>query len=136
MATEVLNALMDVFHSANYRFLTLAEITRQLQRRGVYQNVELHKAMAYVHDHLCNDRASAHYPFFDVEKGGEILWGLEWWFPKRMASSHGRIQSVEPLSVGWETQRTLSPNTTLSVRQFDSYTVRHEQSKPSAPSPA
>jgi len=28
------------------------------------------------------------------------------------------------------------PSTTLSVRQFDSYTVRHEQSKPSAPSPA
>src|SRR3990172_2772216 len=27
-----------------------------------------------------------------------------------MASSHGRIQSVEPLSVGWETQRTLSPS--------------------------
>jgi len=77
MATEVLDALMDVFHSANYRFLTLAEITRQLQRRGVYQNVELHKAMAYVHAHLCNDRTSAHYPFFDVEKGGEILWGLE-----------------------------------------------------------
>jgi len=62
---EVLDALMDVFKSANYRFLTLKEVTQQLQRRGVYQNVEVHKAMACANDLLCNDRASAIYPFYE-----------------------------------------------------------------------
>lgn len=107
MADEILDALMDVFNSANYRFLSPAEVTQQLQLRGFYQNVELHKAMVDVWNHLCYNRTAA-YPFWDIERSGETLWGLEWWLPKRRRHVRGRVQAVEPLRVGWEIQHTLS----------------------------
>lgn len=107
---EVLDALMDVFKSANYRFLTLKEVTQQLQRRGVYQDVELHKAGARVIDHLCNDRASAIYPFCEIDRGHEILWGLDWWIPKPRRRVRDNIHTIEPLSMGWKTQHVLSPD--------------------------
>ncbi len=104
---EVLDALLVVFNSANYRFLTLREITEQLQRRGIYQNVELHKAMARVNDHLCFDRTSAHYPFQEI---GDSGWGLEHWIPKPKRRARGSVPAIEPLHVGWETQHKISPD--------------------------
>jgi len=105
MAEEVLDALMDVFNSANYRSLTLEEVAQQLQRRGVYQDITSLDAMKRVIDHFNN--ASAIYPFFPI---GENQWGLESWLPKRRRRVRGKVQAVEPLHVGWETQHTLSPS--------------------------
>ena len=109
MADEVLDALMDVFNSANYRFLTLAEVTQQLQLRGFYQNMEFHKAAEDVWYLLCS-HPTAKYPFWDIERSGEILWGLERWLPpKQRRDAGGRVHATEPLHVGWEMQHTLSP---------------------------
>jgi hypothetical protein len=110
MADDVLDALMGVFNSANYRFLTLAEITQQLQHRGFYQNAEFHKAEANIWDLLCSHQ-TAKYRFLDIERSGETIWGLEWWLPPRQKRrTEDRVHAIEPLHVGLEIQHTLSPN--------------------------
>ena len=106
---EILDALESIFNSATYRPLTLREITEQLQRKGLYKDIELHKAMARVNGHLCEDRTSANYPFLEFEGGEEVLWGLETWFPPKLSRAiRSPVRSVEPLSSAWETQHTIS----------------------------
>ena len=108
MANEtILDTLMEIFNSANYRFRTVREITEQVQRRGFYTDVPIYTAMTRVLDHLCCDSASATYPFQSDEKGE--LWGLETWFPpKAVRADRKTARSSKTLSVGWETQHVVS----------------------------
>jgi len=107
MEKEIFDGLMDVFNSANFRFLTYVELTRLLQRRGFYQNVEFHKAAADVWDHL--NRPTAAYPFCWIEKSDESLWGLERWLPpKKRRSVRRGNHAVAFLHIGWEIQHTIS----------------------------
>lgn len=104
---EILDALMDIFNSANYRFLNVDEITEQVRRKGFYTHASFSKAYALVLDHLCCDQASATYPFQSDESG--TLWGLETWFPPKPArTARKTTRSVSPLPVGWETQHVIS----------------------------
>jgi len=107
MEKEIFDGLMNVFNSVNFRYLTHVEVTRLLQRRGFYQNVETHKAMADVWDHL--NCPTATYPFYGIEKNDEVLWGLERWLPPKKRRIVKRSSRAAPLlQVGWEIQHTIS----------------------------
>lgn len=109
MENEVLNALIDVFNSANYQFLTLLEITQRLKRRGFYRSLKDHKAAAKVLDDLCRYPLANH--LYSFERGEDDLWGLKRWFPqKQHRHLRSRVQTVEPLRVGREVQHTLTTN--------------------------
>ncbi len=107
MVDKVLDGLMDIFNSVNFRFLSHVEITRLLQYQGFYQNVEFHKAAADVWDHL--NRPTATYPFCWIEKSDETLWGLERWLPpKKRRSVRRSNHAVALLHIGWEIQHAIS----------------------------
>jgi hypothetical protein len=110
MENEVFGHLLEIFNSANYRFLSIEEITRLLQRKGLYQDVEFRKAAADIWDHL--NRPTADYPFCWVERSNQTLWGLERWLPskKRRNARQGKIniQLSSRLQVGWELHHTIS----------------------------
>ena len=101
---EISNDLMYIFNSANFQFITLAEISRLLQRRGIYErDVDLW-------EYLCT-----HYLFCDIDVNGETKWGLKSWLPpkerRKIKQRNAAVMpqnTVTPLHIGEEIQRTIS----------------------------
>ncbi len=106
MENSIFNELLSIFASTNYRFRSHFDLTLLLQQKGYFQNIEQHKAVSIVWDHL--NRPSATYPFCSIDKGGEILWGLEKWLPPKKKIPYTRRGHKENLKIGEEIQHTIS----------------------------